>query len=179
MPLTPTLPLTYTVFLWSYLTLSSHKSLSHPQPGDQLLGCPYHTSCGPPPPTPYCSLPHHSQGRFVSLGLATVSCWEQELHRGPWPFPGSSRGMEGNVSSSRPVCPAWTPAFSHFTALSLHPHSPMRKGSNKIRITDTSPAPPVPFIVTMFTHHPNRVLNVPLRFLDMGRSRGWGKGQAV
>lgn len=26
---------------------------------------------------------HHTHARFVSLGLATVSLWEQELHRGP------------------------------------------------------------------------------------------------
>lgn len=142
MPLTLTLTPTPDLYCFplelSYLIKSQVPE--SPPARDQLLGCPYHTSCGPPPPAPYCSLPHHIQGRFVSLGLATVSCWEQELHRGPWPFPGSSRGMEGNVSSSRPVCPAWTPAFSHFTTHPLHSHPPMREGSNKIRIIDTNPA---------------------------------------
>lgn len=48
-----------------------------------LLAVPAPASCGPPPPSPYCSLPHDAHVRLVSLGLATVSRWEQELHRGP------------------------------------------------------------------------------------------------
>lgn len=86
--------------------------------------------------------------------------------------------MEGNdVSSGGPLCRAWTPASSHFTARPLHPRPPRREGSNEMRIADTSPASG-PFIVTMVTHYCSRVLDMLLRFLDTGRSRGLGEGPA-
>lgn len=99
-------PWTPAIFLWSHLTLSSHKSLSHPQLCGQLPDILPVALLHPPHIVPY---PPHS-GTFVSLGLATVSRWEQELLRGPRSFPGSSRGMQVDVSSGRPVSPARPPA---------------------------------------------------------------------
>lgn len=104
---------TLAVSLWSHLTLSSHKSLSHLQPRGQLLGCPCCCFLRPSSTRPILFLAPPHSGTFVSLGLATVSRWEQELLRGPWSFPGSPCGMQGNVSCGRPACPAWPPASSH------------------------------------------------------------------
>lgn len=73
-------------------------------------------------------------------------------------------------------------SFQPFTACYLHPHPPVTEGSNKVRTKDTSPTlgPRLPFIVTMFTHHSSRVLDVPLKVLGMGRSRGLGaRGRAA
>lgn len=78
---------------------------------------------------PILFLTHHIQGRFVSLGLATLSRWEQELLRGPRSFPGSSRGMQVDVSSGRPVCPAQPPASKPLPP----PPPPMPEGGNKIK----------------------------------------------
>lgn len=165
---------TLAVSLWSHLTLSSHKSLSHLQPRGQLLGCPCCCFLRPSSTRPILFLAPPHSGTFVSLGLATVSRWEQELLRGPWSFPGSPCGMQGNVSCGRPACPAWPPASSHCFPSPIQARG-WEQDQNKVGTPAMPWAPLWAFIVTML---PTilAVPDVPLKFLDLGRSGTWRRG---
>lgn len=139
-------PWTRAVFLRSHLTLSSHKSLSHPQPWCQLPGCPRHTSCGPPPPAPILfPAPPHS-GTFCLPGSG--DCEPLGTGTAQRPLAISRKSMwNGRERVKRQAClPGLDSSLQPLTAHSLHPWPAMTEGSNKIRTRNTKQtwAPPVP-----------------------------------